>query len=115
LDFGDETLGQRLARLRKERGLTQVALAKKIGIRQSMVSSYEGSKLGLTAEMTLRFALALEVSTDEILHPKGKRPLQQKPSRRVMRRVEQINRLPARQQSFVLRALDSILKGEATA
>lgn len=115
LDLGDETLGQRLARLRKERGLTQVELAKKIGIRQSMVSSYEGNKLGLTAEMALRFALALEVSTDEVLHPKRKPPLHPKPSRRVMRRVEQINRLPAKRQSFVLQALDSLLKGEATA
>ena len=115
LDFGEETLGQRLACLRKERGLTQVELAKKIGIIQSMVSSYEGNKLGLTAEMAIRFALALDASTDEILHPKRKGALHQDPSRRVMRRVEQINRLPAKRQSFVLRALDSLLKGEATA
>jgi transcriptional regulator with XRE-family HTH domain len=115
LDFGNETLGQRLARLRKERGLTQVELAKRIGIIQSMVSSYERNKLGLTAEMAIRFALALEVSTDEILHPKRRVPHHQDPSRRVMRRVEQINRLPAKRQSFVLRALDSLLKGEATA
>jgi transcriptional regulator with XRE-family HTH domain len=68
LDLGDETVGQRLAGLRKERGLTQVELAKRIGIIQ--VSSYERNELGLTAEMTVRFALALQVSTDEILHPK---------------------------------------------
>jgi transcriptional regulator with XRE-family HTH domain len=95
--------------------LTQVELAKKIGIIQSMVSSYEGSKLGLAAEMAVRFALALDVSTDEILHPKKRAMLHQSPSRRVMRRVEQIYRLPAKRQSFVLRALDSLLKGEATA
>jgi transcriptional regulator with XRE-family HTH domain len=115
LDFGNETLGPRLARLRKERGLTQVELAERIGILQSMVSSYETNKLGLTAEMAIRFALALEVSTDEILHPKRRVPQHRELDRRVMRRVEQINRLPAKRQSFVLRALDSLLKGEAIA
>jgi DNA-binding XRE family transcriptional regulator len=32
LDFGGETLGERLARFRKQRGYTQAELAKKVGI-----------------------------------------------------------------------------------
>jgi ribosome-binding protein aMBF1 (putative translation factor) len=32
LDLGEETLGQRIARLRKGRGISQVELAGKIGI-----------------------------------------------------------------------------------
>lgn len=34
-------MGQCLARLRKERGYTQVDLAKKIGIIQTLISDYE--------------------------------------------------------------------------
>jgi len=41
LDFGGETLGQRLTRLRNQRGYTQVEFAKKVGITQVLVSSYE--------------------------------------------------------------------------
>ena len=52
LDFGNETVGQRLARVRKERGYTQVELAKKIGITQTLVSDYETDRLRLSAEMT---------------------------------------------------------------
>ena len=42
-----ETVGQRLARLRKERGWTQVELAERIGIIQSLISDYERDRLPL--------------------------------------------------------------------
>lgn len=42
-----ETIGQRLARLRREGGLTQVMLAERVGIIQALVSDYEREKLRL--------------------------------------------------------------------
>jgi|SRR5579872_1539338 len=114
LDYGNETVGQRLARIRKERGYTQVELAKKIGIIQTLVSDYETDRLRLSAEMAVRFSLALDVSTDELLRPKAKKKSDtRKPSLKVMRRMEEIEKLPPRRQAFVLTALDSILRGEA--
>lgn len=41
LDFRREALGTRLARLRKGAGFTQAEFAKKVGITQGLVSSYE--------------------------------------------------------------------------
>lgn len=68
LRFGeDATLGQRIARIRKARGYTQQELADRIGIIQVLVSDYERGKLRVTAEMAVRFARALELSTDELL------------------------------------------------
>jgi transcriptional regulator with XRE-family HTH domain len=114
LDYGNETVGQRLARVRKEHGYTQVGLAKKIGIIQSLISDYETDRLRLSAEMTVRFALALDVSTDDLLNPKAKsRTARKKPSLKIMRRIEEIEKLPPRRQAFVLTALDSLLRGEA--
>jgi len=114
IDYGNETVGQRLARIRKERGYTQVELAKKIGIIQTLVSDYETDRLRLSGEMALRFALALDVSTDELLRPKAKnKSAARKPSLKVMRRMEEIEKLPPRRQAFVLTALDSLLRGEA--
>jgi transcriptional regulator with XRE-family HTH domain len=114
IDQGKETIGERLARLRKERGFTQVELAKKIGTIQTLVSDYETDRLRLSAEMAVRFALALDVSTDDILNPKGlgKKPAK-KPSLKIIRRMEEIEKLPPRRQAFVLTALDSLLRGEA--
>ena len=110
LDLGKETLGQRIARIRKERGYTQVELAERIGIIQSLVSAYEKDKLRLTAEMTIRFATALEVSTDDLLRPKGAKVSHRRPSRRVLRRLEQIESLPPSQQTAVLRTIDAFVR-----
>jgi transcriptional regulator with XRE-family HTH domain len=112
LDYGKESVADRLVRLRKERGFTQVELAKKIGTVQALVSEYELGKMRLSADMAVRFALALSVSTDELLHPKTKGKGVRKPSLKVMRRMEEIESLPPRRQSVVLSALDSILRGE---
>lgn len=114
IDQGKETIGERLARLRKERGFTQVELAKKIGTIQTLVSDYETDRLRLSAEMAVRFALALDVSTDDILNPKGLgKKSAKKPSLRIVRRMEEIGKLPPRRQAFVLTAIDSLLRGEA--
>ena len=42
VDFGGETLGQRIGRIRRDRGFTQTELATRIGIIQSIVSAVEG-------------------------------------------------------------------------
>lgn len=110
LDLGGETLGHRLARLRKERGYSQREVAERMGIIQALVSAYERDKLRLTAEMAVRFALALEVSTDDLLHPQGKKPLQKKPSRRVLRRLEQIESLSPHKQRVLLSTIDTFLR-----
>jgi transcriptional regulator with XRE-family HTH domain len=111
LDWDTKTLGERIARLRKERGYSQVELAERIGILQALVSDYETGKLRLTAEMALRFALALEVSTDDLLRPKSAKPLAKKPSRKVLRRLESIESLPSHQQQTVLKTIDTMLRG----
>ena len=108
----DEIPGERLARIRKERGFTQKELAEKTGLIQTLISDYERGKLRLNADMILRFATALEVSTDELLQPAGPRPTR-KPSRKVLRRLELIESLPARQQTTLLRTIDTFLENAA--
>jgi len=62
--------------------------------------------------MAVRFALALEVTTDDLLQPrKGKRRKALKPSRKVMRRLELVETLPSHQQQTVLKTIDTMLKG----
>ena len=110
LHLGDEPLSQRLARLRKERGFTQVELAEKMGIIQALISDYERGKLRPHADMVARFALALEVSADELLgiEPAPKRNGAGK-GRRFVRRIQQIERLPKRDQEALLRTIDAFI------
>ena len=113
IDWGKETIGQRVARIRKERGYTQVELAGKIGILQTLVTDYENDRLRLPAEMAVRFAMALDVSLDELLHPKVSKTSGRKPSPKVLRRLEQIEALPGTQQSVLLRTIDTFLENAA--
>lgn len=107
-----ETPGERLARLRKERGWTQVELAERLGITQTLLSDYERGKLRLNADMIVRVANALETTTDDLLQPRGSQsPLRRKPSLRVQRRVEKIEKLPPHQQNYLLKTIDGFLKG----
>jgi transcriptional regulator with XRE-family HTH domain len=111
IDLGGETIGQRVARLRKERGFTQTELAERIGIVQTLVTDYECDRLRLSAEMAIRFAQGLDVSMDELLKPETAKQRRTKPSRKVLRRLEQIESLPSHQQQTVLKTIDTMLKG----
>lgn len=110
VDFGGETLGERIARIRKERGFTQVELASRIGIIQTIISATESDGRKLSAEMAVRFAQALDVTMDELLGP-GRQPKRgRKPSRKILRRLEKIETLPRTQQTAVLKTIDNALE-----
>jgi len=93
--------------VRKERGLTQVGLARKVGTQQALVSAYETDRLRLSAEMAIRFALAL----DELLSPRRHGRPDPKPARRLLRRMELIERLPRCRQAALLSTIDAFLRG----
>ena len=110
IDTGAESIGQRLARLRKRKGCTQKVLADKMGRIQALVSAYEREKIRLTAEMLIRFSKALDVSTDEILGLEKDNHNDHKTSLRIMRRVNEIDSLPGPQQKTILKSIDLMLK-----
>jgi transcriptional regulator with XRE-family HTH domain len=114
LDLGKEPISERITRLRKERGFTQIELAERIGLIQSLVCDYEKNRLRLSAERALRFALALDVTVDELLRPKRSKAVAKLPIRRVPRLLEKITTLPAHQQNAVLKSIDLMLKGLAS-
>ncbi len=112
LNMGSETIGQRLTRLRKERGFTQVALAEKMGIIQQLVLAYEKDKLRMHAEMVIRFAAALDVTTDELLIGKGHatKSVNGKLSLKLVRRLQKIAQLPSSKQKSLLQTIDMVLQ-----
>ena len=107
----NETFGQRLARIRKEKGVTQVELAKKMGIIQVLVSDYERDKIRPYHEMIIRFAQALKVSTDELLGLKHSKDKGYTASLKLLRRMKKIESLPPAKQKILLQNIDMFLKG----
>lgn len=115
LEQADEPIGQRLARIRKARGLTQKQVAEKIGIKQVLVSDYERGRLRINADMLARFAVVLGVSADEILGLNQDELPEVIYDNKLLQRVEQIQCLPSKQRKAILRTLDMLIKGATTA
>ena len=111
----NRALGRRLAHFRNLRGYSQRELARRVGVVQVVISDYEVGKLRITAEMALRFAAALDVSIDELLQPSKPISIEppHKPSRRLLRRLERIERLPRRKQEALLTTIDAFLNSAA--
>lgn len=63
----------RLASLRKQRGLTQEALADLIGITKTQVYRYESNLSQPTLDVIRRLAVALSVTTDTLIFEENER------------------------------------------
>jgi transcriptional regulator with XRE-family HTH domain len=107
----NETIGQRLARLRRDRGITQAELAEKLEMTQPMISGYEHGTLRLHGELIVELARILSVSSDELLGLGGESKSMTAPkNRRLLRRLQELDSLPRRDQQALLRTIDAFLR-----
>ena len=108
-------LGKRLAHFRNLRGLSQRELAQRVNVVQAVVSDYEVGKLRLTAEAALRFAAALDVPIQDLLHTAKPVPItpERRPNRKLLERLERIESLPRRKQEAILTTIDHFLNSAA--
>jgi transcriptional regulator with XRE-family HTH domain len=104
-----ETFGQRLARLRKARGLTQTELGQKVGISYRMVAYYEGQTEHPPTHILPELAKALGVTADELLDTGKLASVPVDVDVRIWRRLQKIQRLPPAAKKSILRVLDSLL------
>ncbi len=110
-----ETLGQRLARIRTERGFTQVELAQKASTIQAVISDYERGRVRPHAVMLGQLAQALGVTADELLGIAPARPQKANGiSRRILRRMQALEELPAHDQKSILKLIDALVAQRKT-
>ncbi|HEY8530883.1 MAG TPA: helix-turn-helix transcriptional regulator [Limnochorda sp.] len=70
-------LGQRLQALRVQRGLTQVQLAQRAGVSQTVIARLEAGKRSGRLETWVRLAAALGVTLDELVGGEAQTPSEQ--------------------------------------
>jgi transcriptional regulator with XRE-family HTH domain len=107
-----ETLGHRIARLRREKGLTQAELAQQLKVSQPVVSDYENDVIRLPADVVVQIAEILGASTDELLGRKAPAARSNGTSiknRRLYRRMQEIEKLPRRDQEALLRTIEAFI------
>lgn len=96
---------QRLAALRKEKGLTQQALADLVGVHVSQLRRYEAGQSQPTLDVVRKLAVALSVSADLLVFDKDERG----PDDELKLQFEAVGRLEPFERSLVREVLDSII------
>jgi transcriptional regulator with XRE-family HTH domain len=105
----EETIGERMARLRRERGITQVELAEMLGVPQPMISAYENGGLRLHGELIVELTKILDISADQLL---GLKETKNGPAKngRLLRKLQQLELLPRRDQQALMRTIEAFLQ-----
>jgi len=103
-----KALGQRLATLRREAGLSQQAVADQLGIAQQTLAHYEVGTARMPVSIVPAFARLYGVDANQPPARPGPRggggptPLLQK-------QIERLHQLPKTQQKVVMQMLDGVL------
>jgi transcriptional regulator with XRE-family HTH domain len=113
---GKSLFGKRLAALREARGLTQAALAEKIGVVQQTIGYYESQSPSPTMDFAKQCADALEVAVDELLGESVPRRGKPGPRSLLDERIEALRELtlPKKQLALLIRMLDAFIDENAT-
>jgi transcriptional regulator with XRE-family HTH domain len=106
-----ESIGQRISRLRKDRGMTQKELADVLAVSQPVISDYENDVIRIHADMLIPLSQTLNTTADELLglKPEGKSTDPTNNNRRLLRRLKEIDKLSKRDQEALFRTIDAFL------
>lgn len=96
---------ERLTALRKERGLTQQALADQVELAVLQIRRYEGGTSQPTLDVIRRLAIALGVSADMLVFDAKERG----PADDLRYQFETVSRLSEQEQSLVRGLLDAVI------
>ena len=101
--------GQRLAALRKERGLTQVQLAELLDTSQQTVTAYENGTRRVPITTLPLLAQTLGTSIEELIGGDARRNGKRGPAPKIQQQLERVSQLPRARQRIVSEVLDSLL------
>ena len=101
----DMAFPDKLAALRKKRGLTQQALADDVGVHVVQIRRYEAGKTQPTLDIIRKLALALSVSADALIFDQEERG----PGEELRLQFEAVSRLGPQEVFLVRELLDSII------
>lgn len=101
--------GEKIATLRKKKGLSQAELVEKVGIIGVTIGRYERDEIKPSIDVAAKIADALEVSLDYLVG--GSDELF---DRSIVNKVLQIQKLPLEPRNHVLALLEAFLRDQQT-
>jgi transcriptional regulator with XRE-family HTH domain len=105
-----EGFGQRLAEIRKSRGMTQAELGDAVGVSNRVIAYYELESTQPPGAMLVDLSRALHVTTDELLGASPVRERVRPKTARLMKRLQRVADLPPTDQKAVLKFIDALVQ-----
>jgi len=104
------SLGQRIKRLRQEKGWSQAQLGLKLSVHQKQISGYERDVHVPSSELLIRISEAFDVSLDYLVSG-GKETSQriEVADRELIRHMEAVDKLPDRDKEAIKAVLESFI------
>ena len=96
---------ERLANYRKAHGLTQQGLAELVGVRALQIYRYEAGASQPTLEVIRKLAIALNITTDELVFGKDER----QPDQTLLLQFEAVKRLDPDEKRLIRELIEGIL------
>jgi len=103
-------LGERVAQLRKQNQITQVQMARALGVSQQQIASYEAGRVKIPVSTLPKLSQVLAAPIDEIVGVD--RPARRGPVSKLQQQVELIGELPRAKQKFIIEMLDALIRQE---
>ena len=103
--------GEKITKLKKQKNLSQVALAEITGISRDAISKYERGDAVPSVEYAKRIADALGVSLDHLVSENDKEEILDNDS---IKRIKEIQKLPKEEKNKILSVIDSLIRDYKT-
>lgn len=110
-----ESIGERLARIRKEKGLTQQMLADTIGATQRVITYYERESDSIPASKIVEIVKTLGISSDELLGLiEEKKPRGAQKNAYLKRKLELVEGFSKKDQKTIINMIDALAQIQDT-
>jgi len=100
------TFPERLARIRKQQGLTQQALAEATGVHVTQIQRYEWGNSQPTLDVLRKLAIALGVDSDTLVFGRDERG----PHNELKLKFEAVEAMAAEDQAVIISLIDAYIK-----
>jgi transcriptional regulator with XRE-family HTH domain len=100
-----DAFSENLAQIRKERGMSQLELAAKIGIAQPNISDYERGNVRPSLDIFVALLRTLNASADQLLGLETAPPQPVLKDKKLLQHVALIEKLPRRDREALLRTI----------
>jgi len=109
---GTKAIAERMAKIRRDCGITQAELAKKLKTTQSVISRYESGEMRIHAELLLTLSKMFGATPNDLLGVGSKKEpgTNGKIPRRFLSRLTDVNLLSKRDQDNLAQTMDALIQ-----